>query len=833
MYQLTHEQEVTKKMLENFPYFISRANKLWRLENLYYIVTKDGKKDLFKLNRAQKHFLENYILIPNPYYRHIILKSRQLGFTTLINLFILDEIIFNQNKEGLVIAHTQKDATEIFNRKVKYAIRNLYRDIQDILEMDQSRSNRVQFVFPDESVSAFSVSNSGRSGTFNFLHISEFAKLCKAYPEKAREVILGTLPALSFDSFAFIESTAEGMNGDFYEMFDKSWKRKHLITPQVSKIEFYPHFYSWTWDDAEMKKIEAPIPIENMEECEINWGEYQKDNELSDIEITYYYYRFQQLGKDIDRLHQEYPTNHMEAFIGSGSNYYNLQKIYDFDTKADDNYTRYDYVNGEFIENDKGELYVYKKPEEGRRYVIGGDVAEGLQDGDYSTACVLGHDKEIKALYRGHMEPDDYSKMIQALGRWYNIALVAVEFNKDGNWVNTDMRNMGYPNLYVRTVIDDITKNETKMYGWVTNKKNRDFALGESKKHFNSTDMVNCKPLLDELKTFIRNKRGRPEAASGKHDDCFVKGTMITTENGSVPIEKLKIGDKVLTRDGYKKIEATRAKIKDVIGNIGLIGTPSHPVITVNGVKNLTDCKDSDKLYIWNSSKQKIEKLSYIKAKNFIGIQTQQEHILGSIFGVISHGKNLLYRFIDLFGKKNSEKLNQVFTSITKTVTHSIIDLRIWSQYQLLNTQNYICLSQKEGESLKKMVENKQKELLQKQINGGIIQKIKKTLKKMFGFLYTENLKKLIVYSVARSLFTLVNVVLPIVDKLVEISGEKRIVYNIQVEDSREYFANSILVHNCVMSWIIGLAILQGKQDIKEEKKTLMWHDLVFPKRLT
>ena len=36
-----------------------------------------------------------------------------------------------------------------------------------------------------------------------------------------------------------------------------------------------------------------------------------------------------------------------------------------------------------------------------------------------------------------------------------------------------------------------------------------------------------------------------------------------------------------------------------------------------------------------------------------------------------------------------------------------------------------------------------------------------------------------------------------------------------------------------VMSWIIGLAILQGKQDIKEEKKTLSWHDLVFPKKLT
>src|SRR5450830_1767087 len=60
-------------------------NKLWRMENLYWIITKDGKKSVFTMNRAQRHFFDNYLNILHPYFRNIILKSRQLGFTTFID----------------------------------------------------------------------------------------------------------------------------------------------------------------------------------------------------------------------------------------------------------------------------------------------------------------------------------------------------------------------------------------------------------------------------------------------------------------------------------------------------------------------------------------------------------------------------------------------------------------------------------------------------------------------------------------------------------------------------------------------------------------------------
>lgn len=512
-----------------FNFFISKENKLWRIENLYYIITKDGTKTLFKLNRAQRDFVTRYLYAPKPYKKLIILKARQLGFTTLISLWFLDEIIFNPNTEALQIAHTLKDAGELFNRKISFAIKNLYSCVLDLLVMSQKSAKKIQFEYEDEaggkSISSFTVSNSGRSGTNHLLHISELGKLAKLYLGRAEEIVTGTLPSVPANGTAIIESTAEGQSGLFWELYSKSMKRRALITPEMSSIEFYPVFYNWTWDDEEIERTIAQtgiIPIAAMKECEIDWTEYQEEHSLSPKELSFYYAKFMALNEDIDKLHQEYPTTEMEAFIGSGSNYFSLRKTAELYEKCNDNYKRYDYINGEFVADDKGPLYVYEEPAQGRIYIIGGDVAEGLLDGDFSTAVVLGFDKNVKAVYQGHIEPDEYSKMVQKLGKWYNTAMLAIEFNKDGNWVNTDLQISGYTNLYIRVAVDDITKVVTKSFGWLTSKKTRDMMLGEAKKHFNATTTLNCRPLLEEIMSFVRDKRGRPSAAHKKHDDLVM-----------------------------------------------------------------------------------------------------------------------------------------------------------------------------------------------------------------------------------------------------------------------------------------------------------------------
>ncbi len=89
-------------------------DQLWRLNNLYYITNKEGKQVKFKMTLEQLEYFEN------EWTRNIILKARQLGFTTEMCMIQLDAALFMSDKCAL-IAHTLHDAKRLFREKVKYA----------------------------------------------------------------------------------------------------------------------------------------------------------------------------------------------------------------------------------------------------------------------------------------------------------------------------------------------------------------------------------------------------------------------------------------------------------------------------------------------------------------------------------------------------------------------------------------------------------------------------------------------------------------------------------------------------------------------------------------
>lgn len=123
------------------------------------------------------------------------------------------------------------------------------------------------------------------------------------------------------------------------------------------------------------------------------------------------------------------------------------------------------------------------------------------------------------------------------------------------------------------------------------------------------------------------------------HDDyCFVAGTKILTNKGQIPIEQLKIGNKVMTRDGYKKIIEIGMRKENVIEKFGLIGTGDHPIITTKGIKKLKNLDVTDKIYTWN------EKQSCIEVKTIIDIQNPNEDNLEYITGNMTNGNHLQKR---------------------------------------------------------------------------------------------------------------------------------------------------------------------------------------------
>jgi len=516
-------------------------DRTWRLDNLYWIITKDGDKKPFNMNRAQRHFYDTYLNIEHPFHRHVILKSRQLGFTTFIDIFILDAILFGTNKEGLIIAHKVEDASAIFDKKVDFALRNMAEDIKGaFFKLNHNSARKVQVVIdygPDKgSTSSIAVSVSGRSGTYHLVHISEFAKMCVDFPKRAAEVETGTFPAVPLDGFIFIESTAEGMAGRFYEIFNENWIGREKITAQLSRVQFLPHFYNWQYDDMEMKKIYENIPTENMATCEIDWGSYQKEHSLTDKEITYYYMKWLQFGGKnspdaVKKLMQEYPTTHEEAFLSTGQTYFSTAKVAKLLQEATPG------VKGELGTNEKGDvvfnrhssgsLEVFKEPEVGTKYIIGGDTAEGLAHGDAQVLYVINHKTEkCDALYRSNVAPDELASEAYKLGKYYNWALLGIEVNKDGLWVNDALEKMGYVNLYYRKVFDDITQKVTKFFGWKTTSATRPFALASLRAVFFRLDSGFPAAILNEMLTFIRNIKGKAEAMDKKHDDVIMAASI-------------------------------------------------------------------------------------------------------------------------------------------------------------------------------------------------------------------------------------------------------------------------------------------------------------------
>ena len=205
----------------------------WRINNLYHIIDKQGRKIIFKLNWAQQELYENV------WYCNVILKARQLGISTYICLLFLDRCLFNPNISAGIIAHTVEDAQALF-RRVKIAYDSLPDQLKEVITAENDTAQMLKF----SNGSSIRVGTSLRSSTFQFLHISEFGKICAKYPDKAQEIITGSLNTVAPGQYIFIESTAEGRDGYFYDICKRAQSDRET-NRQLSKLDFRFHFFPW------------------------------------------------------------------------------------------------------------------------------------------------------------------------------------------------------------------------------------------------------------------------------------------------------------------------------------------------------------------------------------------------------------------------------------------------------------------------------------------------------------------------------------------------------------------------------------------------------------
>lgn len=284
-------------------------DKKWRLNHLYKIRNKAGQMVKFTQNRAQLHYSDN------KHGRDVVLKSRQLGFTTNEAIDSLDDVLFTANMDALMIAHNLEAGESIFDKKIKFAWDELEPELQALYGIDSKTSKTLKFDYgKKKGFSSIAVDTSGRSGTFQRVHVTELADISKKYPKKVPDIVEGTFPAVPISGRIGVESTSQGASGEFYDMFMTAWEwQKENPEKILSPYQWKAHFYNWTWDDEEMSKISRPLEFYEMDQSE-KFRAYAIKHNLSQIQITYYYNKWLSLNKKWNALKREYPTTPKEAF---------------------------------------------------------------------------------------------------------------------------------------------------------------------------------------------------------------------------------------------------------------------------------------------------------------------------------------------------------------------------------------------------------------------------------------------------------------------------------------------------------------------------------------
>jgi intein/homing endonuclease len=274
---------------------------------------------------------------------------------------------------------------------------------------------------------------------------------------------------------------------------------------------------------------------------------------------------------------------------------------------------------------------------------------------------------------------------------------------------------------------------------------------------------------------------------------CVVGNTLVLTENGEKPIKDIKIGDKVFTRQGYKRVlwsgktGETRNLIKVEYNNTYILSTNKHPVYNVisNSWKNAEDLCQGDIMLgvkIGAGEASLINQMSRQKSTANQSLCLAQDGRLAETDitkGFIKARKVISY--IGRYGKAFTDKFLKVCRYITKTGTDKTIPSRILNVFRRMS----IILNDIITKNM--LWKCRRREEVQ------LVRKHGKTC--LFPLLFAPNAEKSIKPNSGGGL----KLVRQNVENVVKLELRESVdVYNLRVEDSPEYFANGILIHNCL-----------------------------------
>lgn len=514
--RLDEMDEAARKVL-----LIMRTFSRYCANNLK-IKTKDGQLVALKPNRVQRRIIKKVVqcILDGRPIRFIILKARQEGVSTIVEALIYWWTATHKYIQSKIIAHDSETSEYLYNM-----FRTYYENSNPLFAPTTKYHTRSDLTFDNEAdpqkglksqIDTATAENagSGRGQTIQWLHGSEVAKW-----RNGRELVAGLMQAVPLlpNTAIFLESTANGI-GDYFHTTWQAAKR--------GESAFEPLFFGWNVHE------EYALPVPSHFRRTVEEEKLVESHGLTNPQLVWRRAKLREFVGDEKRFYQEYPLTDAEAFLASGSPRFNIDKLIAMEARCyepkfmDLSEKREILKPTQFIlrELEGAPLKVWFYPADSHEYVIGVDVAEGIEE-DYSVATVMDKANHTTvARFRGDLEPSALGEYLDMLGRWYNNALVGVEINNHGLTTVQKLRDLGYQSLYRReSGMDERYEEYTSKLGWRTDVRTKPLMIDQLSEAISAGEITDFdKIFVREAMTYVRDERGRTNAQDGQHDDTVM-----------------------------------------------------------------------------------------------------------------------------------------------------------------------------------------------------------------------------------------------------------------------------------------------------------------------
>jgi hypothetical protein len=470
------------------------------------VLPKDAAKGFipFEFNSAQ-HIINDSIekqLKEKGKVRAIILKARQMGISTYATSRVFWKTYLNPFHKSVVMAHDAATSDALFT---------MSRNIIDYMpptfrpEFRKSNAKEIMFEHNDSGYRLFTAGapEAGRGQTPTICHLSEVA-----FWGHDTKILSGLFQGISEadDTEVILESTANGIGNEFHRLWQGAVNGEN---------DYIPIFVPWFLMKEYKRK--APDQFERtVEEDELHAKFTLDDDQL--------YWRRLKIAEGGDlKFRQEYPATPEEAFLVSGSNVFNTEKVAKLIPQPVLAKREFSHESCLFDDHKQGSLEIFRYPKFEDSFAIAADVSLGVGK-DYSSAVVMNSSKEVCAVYRNNLiDPSQFGDLLFYLGRYYNNAILAVESNSMGIATLNRLVQMNYVNMYYQTKAANVSKEDGMRMGWRTTSSSKPMIIGFLKSAIEQEEIwIPSKIMIQELLNFVVNDTGKTGGSTGNHDDTVI-----------------------------------------------------------------------------------------------------------------------------------------------------------------------------------------------------------------------------------------------------------------------------------------------------------------------